>query len=1109
MIFIMSNNNLHLMIKNFIKSEYVMRSDILTNICSHVDDLNRNNLIFHTNRNKLMNTISACVLILNTNYNESLPLYKTLNYEPSEIETMFIDKLNISGYQKYISIIDNDFRKKIVEYFMLVDSNIYDLMCSIGSSTIADILKLKIGENYREIMKINIDLENLKNFVQNNKKKINLNEFQIKMHNSAALLDILIKQFIPVEMIISSKVFNNKKTSILIKRYKYDKIVNSEESSKFKFEIMLENCYKVTIKCAITKITFVFIGYFNYDIANTVIITSQVCNNFIYQKKKLLMDYAKENTNINKDYKEAYLSNMTIGDILSFNGNELTEKMLQNYELYTKSSNIKFKVTVNDFLRSDMTKKYNILKCLLLGPKNSIKNAAMLFGMTKDQNTDSKHNKECVAEILFRNLNNTQQCKLRKSGQYVKQELERIKKMTSDDMDLKQQCTMNNNMNDYVKKCVLSRLDELKSNSSEYHKNITYVKILIDYPWVPSHYQDIFSTIGGDIIKCRERLKIIQDEFNLKVFGQNEFKTIIGDIVGKWFTNPNSMGKAIGLCGPPGCGKTLIASGLGKVLNIPYQEIHLGGLEDGSVLNGHSFTYSGAQPGLIVTKMVSVGEPRCILFFDELDKSCAKHGINEVFNVLIHATDPNTNSKFSDKFFQDVTFPLNKVIFIFSFNDASKIDPILKDRMEIINVSPYSMSDKIEISKNYLIPELLEGVGIEKGSISIIPQTIEHIISKYTLEAGVRKLKECIEKIFLKMNIDRIYGRGPFKNKVSFSKDVPIKITKKQVLKYLGKPKISIEKIHLSDQIGVINGLYATSVGSGGILPILVYPAKNNHNKPILEITGKQGKVMRESVNFSWTIAKNCTKMEFVEKFYKTNKGGIHVHTPEGAVSKDGPSAGAAFTTAFISRITGYAIKRCIAMTGEISIGGNVTAIGGLEFKLSGAKIAGIKLVFVCEENIDDVRKIKETNSGLFNLINPSNNSKVDKLLEELSKKNISNAGDFKIIIINNIFDIIPYALIDPQYVKKYFPLGKYKPYDKTCDWKDFMFKNENGFDNNIEHMDDMIINNNDDDNHYQEDDNKEDSLNENDEESKDDDIENNETNDSDKNDDSDEDDDE
>lgn len=1058
-------DKLQLFIRNFIKTEYSLRSDILTNLCKHIDNMNRDSIIYHTIRTKLMNKVTSCIMLLNNNYNDSLSNYKDFEYTPDESEKELINSGNFDAFFEIINMTNNNFRNKICSYFTDVDQEIYSLMEEIGSKTLSDILRLKLGYLYRNIMNVDNDLQHLDEYLKNNKKNLSLNELIIKLHNSSVLIDILEKHFVPVEMFVAKKVYNNQKTSILINRYKSGNVVNSEESSKFKYEIMLENCFKITIKCSKTRTTFVVYGYFDYDVTNTVITTSQISNNnsFIYQKKKLLIDHAREHANINKEYKDIYLANMSLGDVLSFKGDTLIEKMLSDYELYTKSCNIKFKVTVNDFLRSDLTHKYNILRCLLLGPKSSIKNAAMLFGMTKDQNRDSRNNKVCVSDILFRNLNHSQQARLKKSGQYVKQELERLKKLTSDDMDLRQQCIMNNNMGDYVKQRILSKLDEMKSSNSEYHKNLIYAKTLIDYPWIPEDYCDMFTTIGGDLEKCREKLKQIKDEFDSKVFGQTEFKTVIGDIVGKWFTNPNSMGKAIGLCGPPGCGKTLIASGLGRVLGIPYQEIHLGGLEDGSVLNGHSFTYSGAQPGLIVTKMVSAGEPRCILFFDELDKACVRHGVNEIFNVLIHATDPNTNSKFSDKFFQDVTFPLNKCIFVFSFNDPDKIDPILKDRMEIINVSPYSLSDKVEISKNYLTPELLDGIGIEKGSVLMTPQTIEYIVSKYTLEAGVRKLRACIEKIFLKLNIDRIYGRGPFKNRENFNAKNPIRVTKNHVLKYLGKPKIQVEKIHTTNQIGVINGLYATTAGSGGIIPILIYPAKNGHTRPTLELTGKQGKVMRESVNFAWTIAKNCTKHEIVESFYKNNKGGIHVHTPDGAVPKDGPSAGSAFTTAFISRLTGFPIKKEVAMTGEISIGGNITAIGGLEHKLAGAKIAGVKLVFVCEQNLDDIKKIKETNPNLFNLTNPYKNKKVQDVINETCKKKGSNDGDFRIIVVNTIYDIIPYALIDESYISENYTDNNYSIYDKTCDWKKIMTKYDDGF-NNIDQIDDVVVNDDDDD---------------------------------------------
>ena len=180
-----------------------------------------------------------------------------------------------------------------------------------------------------------------------------------------------------------------------------------------------------------------------------------------------------------------------------------------------------------------------MLRCLLLGPKSSIKHGAMLYGMAKDQNRDSKNNRSCVADILFRNLNHSQQSRLRNSGHYVKQEMDRIKKMTADDMDLKQQCVMNNNMSDQVKRAALVRLEEMKSNGSEYQKNHTYVNTLINYPWVTSNHSDIFTKMGGDISKIKKQIDELKDSFKQKVYGQEDFKTAIIDMVGKWELIPN------------------------------------------------------------------------------------------------------------------------------------------------------------------------------------------------------------------------------------------------------------------------------------------------------------------------------------------------------------------------------------------------------------------------------------------------------------------------------------------------------------------------------------------------------------------------------------------
>jgi len=1060
------DDNICTMFRSFIKERYQIRSEILIRLSKHIDDLNRDSIIHHTIRNRYAGDLSTCVMKLNTAYNEIIKIYKRidhhidpeiLDYDPNRDQELFDLIMTFND----ITSNADDPKRKVMSYFDEVDDMIKNLMSNIGAEKIEDAFKLLIGPLYRKIMGIDRDVIALKESVKRGRNNMDLTTLMKKIHNSMGLFDIINESFHPVDIFFKNGYETN---SILIKRFVYNKNTpTSEESLRFKYEVLLDNCYKITIKTKVPDITVVIIGYFDYDTVNSVVATSQLCNPFIYQKKKKLVEYVERNIMINGNYKDLYLANLTLGEILAFKGEDLVTKMMSDYEIYNRSCNIKFKSTIEEFLKANLTKKFNMLRCLLLGPKNSIKHGAMLYGMAKDQNRDSKNNRSCVADILFRNLNHSQQSRLRNSGHYVKQEMDRIKKMTADDMDLKQQCVMNNNMSDHVKRSALVRLEEMKSNGSEYQKNHTYVNTLINFPWVTENYSDIFTRMNGDTTKIKQMIDKMNDEFEHKVYGQDEFKTTIIDLVGKWASNPNSMGKAIGLCGPPGVGKTLIASALGEILGIPCQEIHVGGLEDGSVLNGHSFTYSGAQPGLIVTKMVMAGEPRCILFFDELDKASTKHGINEIFNVLIHATDPNTNNKFSDKFFSDVTFDLSKVIFVFSFNDTSKIDRILRDRMEIINVSAYSVNDKLTITQDYLIPELLKGIAIERGSIVVTNKTVEHIIGKYTREAGVRSLRNTLEKCFLKMNIDRIYGRGPFKRRTKFSAEKSIRLTKQYIIKYLGKPKMEVEVIHNTDMVGVINGLYATDRGYGGIIPILIYKALKDSKNFNLELTGKQGKTMKESVGFAWTIAKNCMKEDIIKHFYDSEPGGLHIHTPDGATPKDGPSAGSAFTTAFISRITGYKIKRNIAMTGEINIGGTVSAIGGLEHKLNGAKEAGVKFVFVCKKNLEDVKKIKKSNHALFNLINPNNDPDVHKVLNSLCKKKNSNVGDFKVMIIETIYDIIPYTLIDPEYVEEHYE-GIYDTYGITCDISKFMIDAQNEFLEERVHeiADDIIIYNED-----------------------------------------------
>ena len=471
-----------------------------------------------------------------------------------------------------------------------------------------------------------------------------------------------------------------------------------------------------------------------------------------------------------------------------------------------------------------------------------------------------------------------------------------------------------------------------------------------------------------------EYLKTVENKLHNSCYGHEEAKKSLLQIIGKWISNPMSQGTSFGFVGPPGVGKTLLAKSVSTALDIPFAQITLGGQNDGELLHGHGYTYSGSQPGLIIKKMVEAGNSRCILYFDELDKSTSKHGsINEITSILIHLTDPNMNKTFQDRFFQGVDFPLDKVIMIFSYNDSSLVDPILLDRIKEINIKPYSTNEKIKIVKEFIIPEMINLIGLkDKTWTNVSSELCEYIIDNYTNEAGVRDIKRYIEKLFLTLNLDNIYKRNYFeKDNNNFE------ITKEVITNILEKPKIEITKIHEKPSIGIINGMYATTNGDGGIIPIQIFNnfASLSDNFDI-KLTGKQGDVMKESVQCSLTAAlyyinRNLNKYTVItdlDNHIKTKfKHGFHVHTPSTSTPKDGPSAGCAFTSAFISIILNRPIKNDIAMTGEIELTGKITKIGGLNFKLIGAKKAGIKLVYVPKENEKDLEEVKENNPKLFN----------------------------------------------------------------------------------------------------------------------------------------------
>ena len=954
-----------------LQKEYNRYSNIFFNLQNHVNRLYNDGILNINDRNNNLKELNDLLRQMNNNYNKYM--METCESEnnidkdcttdsndnilnrlipvvdASIIQNSTFDNINsLINFNKSIQTDNKEDYKKILniinEPFININSKLLKICLKIGFETICDTLNIIIGEQFEKMFE---------------------KEFLSK-------LNIYNRLFIPIKYNISR--MSNKEPFFFKKIPPFN-------------EIILDNCADIYVKHGNNYI--VLTGYFTYDSLNIVIKTSQICHNFIFQKKKDIEYYVNNYDNISEKFKKSYIRNCTIRDIIVLTKEEFGNKLEIDYHKFRHLTKLTFMNQMKEFVENNnsvdsITNMYNIIRLLLLGVEHNINIAGLLFSLTENQKIGS----EKISSILYKNLNYTLQIKLKKSSINIKNELEKIKAVSIDEIDLKKQIAICKYMPTYVKKCALEKIEEMKASNNEYYKQLLYVKTLINYPWPSTEDDTFFKDLGKDDIKSRKYLDGMIEKLDEKVYGHKTTKSLIKEIIGKWIKNPSSSGSSIGLVGPPGVGKTLIAKSIGEALNIPFVQITLGGQNDGEILHGHGYTYSGSQPGMVVKKMVEAGNARCIMFFDELDKTAKKHDTNEIYNILIHMTDPNTNRDFQDRFFQEINFPLNKVIFIFSYNNSNLIEPILIDRITEISTEPYSLNDKINIVKDFTLKEMTTMVGFEDKSVIIKNPEVKYIIEDYTNEAGVRELKRKIEKIFMKLNIDRIYGKNLFAKNMTYDEEDPIIIDKDTIISYLSKPKSSIQFIHKKHKVGVINGLYATDSGHGGIIPIQVYINHTGHtDKFVLKMTGHQGKVMKESVESAFTAAIHHIKDSVRDDFLQRNPYGLHIHTPSGSVPKEGPSAGCAFATAFISVILNAKIRNNIAMTGEIDLTGKVTEIGGLQYKLNGAKKAGIKLVLVSKENEDDVIKIKKENPGLIN-------------------------RSFRVVLVEKISDVLKHALV-------------------------------------------------------------------------------------------------
>lgn len=497
---------------------------------------------------------------------------------------------------------------------------------------------------------------------------------------------------------------------------------------------------------------------------------------------------------------------------------------------------------------------------------------------------------------------------------------------------------------DDIKEKLLKECDKLAKMPSGSHEGTVERNYLDKCLEIP------FGKYTKDSINLEKSRKILDKEH----YGLDKVKERIVDSLAVYKRNPEFNGQILCLAGPPGVGKTSIVKSLAKSMGRKYVRIALGGIHDEAEIRGHRKTYIGSMPGRIVEAVIKSGVMNPIILLDEIDK-VGNDFKGDPSSALLEALDPEQNNSFADHY---IEFPLDlsRVLFITTANDVSAIAGPLYDRMEVIELNSYTALEKFYIAKKHLVKKEMIKHSLASKEFKISDDAINILIENYTREAGVRALEKQIATLCRKATVSLESGAKSFK------------ITDKNIEEYLGKKKFSDDLVSKEDQVGTVNGLAWTSVG-GTMLPIEVSVLDGTGK---IELTGNLGDVMKESAKTAVSyIRSKASEYGIDEDFYK-NKD-IHIHAPEAAVPKDGPSAGLAITTAIVSELTGIAIKSNVAMTGEISLKGKALAIGGLKEKSMAAYKAGCDTVIIPQDNKKDLDEISDEVKQVIDFISVKN----------------------------------------------------------------------------------------------------------------------------------------
>lgn len=603
-----------------------------------------------------------------------------------------------------------------------------------------------------------------------------------------------------------------------------------------------------------------------------------------------------------------------------------------------------------------------------------------------------------------------------------------------------------------MEKC-MEELNEFKKLKQKWIESETFTELHIEYfnrklEEIESHFYSILqqqqqqhsssSSFSSFFIKHQKLFIHYIDEWNqfkeMKkstiqqvdqildqcTYGQFDAKRQMKRLIAQWMNGNNEKGSVIGLYGPPGVGKTsLLKHGLSKCLidengeSRPLVFIPIGGSSNGSFLEGHNYTYLGSTWGKIADCLMEAKCMNPIIFIDELDKmSKTEHG-KEIASILTHITDETQNHEFYDRYFASIPLDLSRVLFVFSYNDREKIDPILRDRIQEIEIKGLSKYEKIVICKNYILPEIYNNVGFGKDEIIFPNEILGHLIENYTMEQGCRKIKEILLNCVRDINIMKIHNE---------IQSFPYHVSMEFIQEFMeDKRKVRSKIIHNRPMTGICNGLWANSLGMGGITLIQMAKMFDCEKKISIEkITGGAEEDMVESVNYGFCCAVNLFSDNFKNKLMEKPYT-IHCHMGDSG-KKSGPSGGAVITTCFVSLLSGIPIKNYFCGTGEITITGRVTAVGGIEHKLDGAIRAGCTLCCIPKENEEDLRVIiKKDRDNKKKMLRSESMKSFDlsPVMEHetfdfiLDNNKVMYKDKLMVYLVDNIVDFLKIALVE------------------------------------------------------------------------------------------------